>query len=75
MLERIIAEALAILVVSVIIRFGVQRSEVTSRSSLPLNVYDRSYAPSMMGSTVGPLPLGRRTERKKAETFRQHSDN
>ncbi len=75
MLEYIIAAALAILVVSVIIGFGVKRSEVSSRSSAPPNVYDRSYFPGITGSTAGPLPLEGRTERKKTETFRQHSDN
>jgi hypothetical protein len=75
MLEYFIVAALAIVVVSVIILFGVKRSKATSQSSAPPNVYDRSYAPGMIGSTAGPLPLGGRTERKKTETFRQHSDD
>jgi len=75
MLEYFIVAALAIVVVSVIILFGVKRSKATSRSSAPPNVYDRSYMPGIRGSTAGPLPLGGRTERKKTETFRQHSDD
>jgi len=75
MLEYIIIAALVIVVVSVIILFGVRRSKVMGGSSAPPNVYDKSYAPGMIGSTAGPLPVRRRTERKKTETFRQHSDN
>ena len=75
MLEYIIVAALAIVVVSVVIWFAVRRSEVKGQSSAPPNVYDRSYYPGLPGSTAGPLPLGGRTERKKTETFRQHSDN
>jgi hypothetical protein len=73
MLEYIIVAALAIVVVSVIVLFGGRRSKVTGRSSAPPNVYDKSYAPGMIGSTAGPVRG--RTKRKKAETFRQHSDN
>ncbi|MEE8181852.1 MAG: hypothetical protein V3T87_00900 [Candidatus Thorarchaeota archaeon] len=75
MLEYIIVAALAIVAVSVIVLFGGRRSKVTGRSSAPPNVYDKSYAPGMIGSTAGPLPVRGRTERKKTETFRQHSDN
>jgi len=75
MLEYIVVAALAIVVVSVIILFGVRRPKVTGRSAAPPNVYDRSYFPGMPGSTAEPLPLGGRTERKRTETFRQHSDN
>jgi len=75
MLEYIIAAAFAILIVLVIILFGVRRSEARSKSSVPPNVYDMSYMPGIRGSSAGPLPLGGRTERKKTETFRQHSDD
>jgi len=75
MFEYIIVAALAILVVLVIIWFGVRRPKVTFQSSTPPNVYDRSYFPGMPGSTAEPLPLWGRTERKRTETFRQHSDN
>jgi len=75
MLEYIIVAALAIVVVSVIILFGGRRSKVTGRSSAPPNVYDKSYAPGMVGSTAGPFPVGGRTERKKTETYRQYSDD
>jgi hypothetical protein len=75
MLEYIIAAAFVILMVSVIILFGVRRSEARSQSSVPPNVYDESYFPGMRGSTAGPFPVGKRTERKKTETFQQNSDN
>ncbi len=75
MLEYIIVAGLAIVVVLAIILISVKRSETTGRPAAPPNVYDKSYAPGMIGSTAGPLPLGRRTERKKTETFRQHSDD
>ncbi len=75
MLEYIIIAAFAIVGVSALILISVKRSEVTGRSSAPPNPLDRSYSPGLRGSTAGPLPLGGRTERKKTETFRQHSDN
>ncbi len=75
MLEYIIIAGLAMAVVSAIILFGVRRSEVRGRPSAPPNVLDRSYFPGVNGYTKWPLPLGGRTERKKTETFRQHSDD
>jgi len=75
MLEYFIVAGLAITVVLAIILFGGRRSKVTGRSSAPPNVYDKSYAPGMVGSTAGPLPVRGKTERKKTETFQQHSDD
>jgi hypothetical protein len=75
MLEYIIVAALAIVAVSVVILVGVRRSKVTGQSSAPPNVLERSYFPGIRGSTAGPLPVRGRTERKKTETFRQHSDD
>ncbi|MEE9541086.1 MAG: hypothetical protein V3V85_06295 [Candidatus Thorarchaeota archaeon] len=75
MLEYFIVAGLAIAVVSAIILISVKQSEATGRPSAPPNVLDRSYFPGIRGSTAGPLPLGGRTERKKTETFQQHSDD
>ena len=75
MLEYIIIAALAIVAISVMILFDFRRSEGTDRPSAPPNALDRSYFPGINGSTKWPLPVGGRTERKKTETFRQHSDN
>ena len=75
MLEYIIIAAVAIVVVSVMILFDFRRSEVTGRPSAPPNALDNSYFPGINGATKWPLPLGGRTERKKTETFRQHSDD
>ena len=75
MLEYIIAAAFAILIVLVIILFGARRSEVRFQSSVPPNVYDESYFPGINASSAGPFPVGKRTERKKTETFQQNSDN
>ncbi len=75
MLEYIIVAGLATAVVLAIILISVKRSEATGRSSAPPNVLERSYFPGIRGSTAGPLPVRGRTERKKTETFRQHSDD
>ncbi len=75
MLEYIIVAGLATAVALAIILISVKRSEATGRSSAPPSVYDSSYYPGITGSTAGLLPLGGRTERKKTETFRQHSDD
>ena len=75
MLEYIVIAALAIVVVSVVILFVIRRSKITGRSSAPPNVLDRSYFPGINGFTKWPLPMRGRTERKKTETFQQHSDN
>lgn len=75
MLEYIIIAGIAIAVVVAIILLSVRRSEATGRSSAPPNVLDESYFPGVNGFTKWPLPLGGRTERKKTETYRQHSDD
>ncbi len=75
MLEYIVIAALAIVAVLVIILFDVRRSKITGRPSAPPNPLDRSYFPGINGASKWPLPMAGRTERKKTETFQQHSDN
>ncbi len=31
----------------------------------PVNIYDRSYMPGMVGSSAGPFPMGKKSRKKK----------